>query len=185
MPLILPAHVHTAVMLERARREFTSLVEAQARQADAAWMREIEQALRHVDSELRLIYWPYDRPDVPLRQGYYYVWRNNDSRGAPPTWIEIHDGEGNPAQPEVSRVLDIVAEADLWRPGVFREHFTRQRRELAREEARRAREDEERREHLRDLVNAATRVSIGFHDTGQGWAQNEDGRRRTKKKGKR
>ena len=111
---------------------------------------------------------------MPLRQGYFYIWRNNNDRGAPPTWIEIHDGEGNPCQPEVSRVLDIVAEADLWKPGVFRAHVSRQKRELAHEQARRAREDEERQEHLHDLVNAATRVSIGFHDTGQGWAQNED-----------
>ena len=50
MPLILPAHVHTAVMLERARREFAATVEANARQADmVAWMREIDRALKHVD----------------------------------------------------------------------------------------------------------------------------------------
>jgi hypothetical protein len=183
--LILPAHVASAIAYEQARKEFTAASEALAIRNAAAWMEEVDRALRRVDRELQLIYWPYDRPDFPYRGGYYYIFRNNDSRGAPPTWIEIHDGDGNPAEPTVSAVLEIVARSNLWDPRVTRWRVAEQRRALARDEAARQRADEERREFLYDRVNSATRVSIGFSDIGSGWAQNEDGRRRTKRKDRR
>lgn len=180
MNLILPSNVASELAYARARDEFNATLAANVEHVTGV-MRDIDRRLRRIDPKLRLIYWPHNRPDVPLHKGYFYIWRDNSDRGAPATWIEIHDGEGNPCLPVADRVFEIVAKSDLWNPAIIRQHLIDQRRALARAEAERARADAERQEHLRDLVNAATRVSIGFHDVGKGWAQNQDGRRRTRK----
>jgi transposase len=172
--LILPSHIAADYAYEQARKEFSAQLMEEVDRRMLSFMREFDRRLARIDPELRLIYWDSSRPDMPLEKGFWYIVRGNDDRGIPPTFLKIH-ADGQPCVP-TSRCFEMLAQGDLWNTDLVSRTLARQREELARDERDRMRADEERREHLRDLVNAATRVSVSMTD--KPWLQNQDGRAR-------
>jgi hypothetical protein len=164
--LILPSHVASALAYERAREEFKATL-FETGQRMAAIAREYNALLARIDPKLQLIYWDSDRPDMPLRKGYWYVIRDNP--GAPPTWMEVNIN-GAPCEPN-SRLFDKLAEGDLWNTDLIRRSLRAQRERLAQAQADRLRVDEERMEHIHELTLAATRTQVSMNrDTP--WTQN-------------
>lgn len=108
-------------------------------------------------------------PGVPMKPGYYHLLVDNGP-GVPINVTVIEGDDGEYTEP-TSRVFEKLVMGDM-----------RERRNLERYEAIKRgewtanameleRDREERREHLRDLVNAYTRTSISM-STDRPWTQN-------------
>jgi hypothetical protein len=135
-------------------------------------LREFNDKLRRIDPRLQMIL-AHERvtPGLPMRGGYYHVIRDNP--GAPPT-IMIVEGENGEFVEPTSRVFERLAAGDLHEPRTMR-HWKRIEREAADAARReRAREREERQEHLRDFVNANWRTSVSMNGS-RPWTQNMQG----------
>jgi hypothetical protein len=108
-------------------------------------------------------------PGVPMRPGYYHLMVDNGEY-APLTVTVIEGASGEFAEP-TSRIFEKLFAGDMreqrnlnrWKQAE-RAEFEANARELERD-------NEERREHLRDLVNAYTRTSIST-TTARPWTQN-------------
>jgi hypothetical protein len=111
-------------------------------------------------------------PGTPLIPGYYHLLCVNEQ--APMSVFAIH-ANGAFCEPD-SRILEILAAGDLHDPRTLRRFNEAQRRELRDNERDADRADDERKEHLRDLVNAATRTQVSTDRT-RPWSQNVAGRR--------
>jgi len=177
MSLILPEGVARDLVAEREafrQQLFDSAVrESYLRGRAIPLMREFNARLKRIDKHLELVMWPDNgRTDTGMRPGFYYIVRDNP--GAPPTWMEIH-ADGEWCEP-TSRCFDRLAEGDLWNSTLISDHLRRKREEYARNEAELMRIEEERQDHLRELVNAATRTQVSMTDA-QRWSQNVAGRR--------
>lgn len=114
-------------------------------------------------------------PGVPMRPGFYHLLRDNSDRGAPMTVMVIED-DGRYTEP-TSRVFEKLAAGDMTQRRNLDRFKTHERQEHEANEAEQKAVREERREHLKELVNAYTRTSISTTDAVP-WRQNNAGHRR-------
>lgn len=172
--LILPTSVTTGRELAHAREEFAAQLREELRPA-LGKIAELDALLKRIDPLLHLVYWDTDRPDLPFRRGYWYVIRDNP--GGIPSWVEIN-ADGAPIEP-TSRIFDRLAQGGLWNADTVRRSKAAELERLAQAEADRLRADEERTEHLRELVLAATRTQVSMNRSTP-WAQNHAGHARVR-----
>jgi hypothetical protein len=142
--------------------------------ADDPVATDFTRALRRVDERLMMV---RARDTIeggtPLRAGFYHVLRFNE--GAPLSVFALHDN-GRYIEPN-SKVFERLAAGNLHDPRVFRALKDIPRLAQAEEDRQKARERSDRRDELRDRVNAATRTYISFNDDTP-WSQNVQGRKR-------
>jgi hypothetical protein len=106
---------------------------------------------------------------VPMKPGYYHLLINNGP-GIPLSVTVIEGDDGEFCEP-TSRVFEKLMAGDM-RERRNLERFERIRRgDYDRNAAELERERDERREHLRDLVNAYTRTSVSMN-ADRPWTQN-------------
>jgi hypothetical protein len=161
------------------REQYRAELETQAVRAKMLEVKSIldqfNYELQRIDPKLEMVRAPGRVSiDSGLKPNYYAVIRWND--GAPPSVIVIQGPNGEFVEPD-SGVFEMLRRNDLWDPGNRR--LVEQRRELARQagERQKIRDREERREEMRDRLNAATRTSVSMNRD-QPWTQNASGRRR-------
>lgn len=170
--LILPAHIHTERALECARKEFNAVVLEEAKRLERVRRHPLQQAVRELDSELHLVYWDSQRLDLPLHRHYWYVVRDNGD--APASFLAVH-ADGQPCEPN-SRLLDTLRQSNLHNRAVFERNLRAQRDEELAIQRDEDRADAERREHLRELVNASMRAQVSMSRDAP-WTQNQSGRK--------
>lgn len=136
--------------------------------------RECTAALQHIDPRLFMVK-AHDKidPGTPLMPGYYHILRRNEN--APMSVFVVHH-DGAYVEP-TSRIFDRLAEGDLHDPRVFREMRDLDRKAHEQGERDHARDHADRRQELRERVNAATRTQVSLDGT-LPWTQNSSGRTR-------
>jgi hypothetical protein len=108
-------------------------------------------------------------PGVPMRPGYYHLLVDNGP-GVPLT-VTVIEGKGGEFAEPTSRIFEKLMAGDM-RERRNLERFARVEAERhAAVEREKARDRHERREHLRDLVNAYTRTGVSMTDA-RPWTQN-------------
>jgi hypothetical protein len=113
-------------------------------------------------------------PGVPMRPGYYHLLVDNGP--SVPLTVTVIEGEHGEYVEPTSRVFEKLVAGDMSQRRNL-ERFARLERErYDAVEREKQRDRMERRDHLRELVNAYTRTSVP--GTGQVWRQNEAGHRR-------
>jgi len=111
-------------------------------------------------------------PGTPLKPGYYHLIVRNDN--APLSVFPVEGANGEYVEP-TSRVFTRLAAGDMHNPAVYREMVQKDRRRDAEVERDKKLRKEQRRDHLRDNVNAATRTSVSMNRDAR-WTQNASGR---------
>jgi hypothetical protein len=164
MGLLLPDSVVRDLRAERARE-----IE-QAYRSDVC--QEFTRELRKIDSYLEMCFWPHDHTPPGFVTGAYHIVRHNP--GAPGSVEALIDKDGKPREPG-SWVFDLIRSTDLWNPAVERDRKRFMKRALDAKERARKREEEEHKELLHDLANAAWRTQVSMTDVP--WTQNASGRR--------
>jgi hypothetical protein len=164
MGLVLPEHVVRGLREERSRE-----IEMAFR-GDVC--EEFTRELRKIDSYLEMCFWPHDHTPPGFVTGAYHIVRHNP--GAPGSVEALVDPTtGKPKEPG-SWVFDKLRGGDLWNAEVERDRKRYLKRALDAKERARRREEEEHKELLRDLTNAAFRTSVSMVP---GWTQNAAGKR--------
>lgn len=108
-------------------------------------------------------------PGLPMKPGYYHLLTDNGP--AVPLTITIIEGANGEWCEPTSRIFEKLMAGDM-REQRNLERFERIRREeFDANEREKARDREERRDHLRELVDAYTRTSISMN-TARPWTQN-------------
>jgi len=107
-------------------------------------------------------------PGVALRPGYYHILVRTDS--APWNAIPIEGEDGEFVVP-TSRVFQRLAEGDMREQRNLERWARNQERDHAAAEREKAHDREERRDHLKELVNAYTRTSVSMTNA-RPWTQN-------------
>lgn len=107
---------------------------------------------------------------VPMKPGYYHLLRDNSDFGAPMSVTVIEGEHGEFVEP-TSRVHQILDAGDLHERRNRERYALLERAEHDRVEREKQRDRAERREHLRDLVDAYTRTTVSMTDV-QPWTQN-------------
>ena len=134
---------------------------------------EFTRELRKIDSCLEMCFWPHDHTPPGFVTGAYHIVRHNP--GAPGSVEALVDtATGKPREPG-SWVFDMLRSSDLWNPAVERDRKRFVKRALDAKESARRREEEEHKELLRDLTNAAWRTSVSMTDVP--WSQNVQGKK--------
>ena len=111
---------------------------------------------------------------VPMRPGYYHLLVDNGP--SVPLTVSVVEGKNGEFCEPTSRIFEKLVSGDM-RERRNLERFARVERERHDQVERdKARDREERREHLRELVKAYTETSISTTDTVP-WRQNQAGRR--------
>jgi hypothetical protein len=107
-------------------------------------------------------------PGVPMKPGYYHVLVRLDDA---PYTIAVVEGEDGEFVVPTSRVFERLAAGDMTQRRNLDRFAHVQRDEHDANEREKRTDREERREHVRDLVNAYTRTSVSMNpDTP--WTQN-------------
>jgi hypothetical protein len=160
-----------AAELVEERRQFQADVE---QQVDRARIERWERELKRVDERLKLVLAKPQAWGTPLRPGYWHIIRDNP--GAPPSIMPIQTPDGGYMEPG-AHMFDMLARSDLWDPRIMQHVRAARRRSEEAAERERAAQRQERQEHLRERVKAATRTQVSMNrDTP--WAQNHAGTRR-------
>lgn len=167
MTLYLPP----AVAAER-RREFAAEIDKRCDHGDPVaqeWTRKLQQ----IDGRLMMVRAHQLIPvGTPLIPGFYHVLKVNDD--APMSVFAVNEN-GRFCEPD-SRVFERLAAGDLRDPRTLRRWAQAERRERAANEREIELEHEERRDELRERVDAATRTQVSL-TAAQRWTQNVAGRR--------
>jgi hypothetical protein len=165
MPLTLPDHVVRDIRLERAAQ----IALAEANEVCERFTRE----LRKIDVYLEMVYWPLRNPELPgFVPGCYHVVRHNPTAAGS---VEALTGPDGGYMEPGSWVFEMVRRSDMWNVEAERDRARIVARAVAARDRARQREIEDRREELRDRVNAVTRTSVSMTDVP--WSQNSAGRR--------
>jgi hypothetical protein len=160
MPLHLPDSVVRGLREERA----SQIAMAEVNAVCAEFTRE----LKRIDAYLEMVYWPMRAPQtLGFVNGCYHIVRHNP--GAAGT-VEPLVGKGGEYREPGSWVFDMLRKGDLWNAEAQRERVKLQKRAQASADRAKAREAEERKEELRDRVNALTRTSVSLNDASP-WTQ--------------
>jgi len=134
---------------------------------------EFNPELQHIDPHLELVFWPEHVPaPMGFIAGRYHIVRHNP--GAPGSVEPLVDAQGGFRQPD-SSLFEFLRASDMWNEQAMRDRRRVMQSAKDAQAARRRREMEDRREELKDRVNAATRTSVSMTDTP--WTQNAGGRR--------
>lgn len=176
--IFVPPKVSYELQQETLRREAEGLLELKV-EAKFKWAKEFEAELKRIDHRL---FGPVFCPDpAPLdavamgaQPGRWHVGRENE--GAPTSLLPIMGPNGEYMEP-TSRVFEQLKAMDWWDDRVLRD---KRKRERQMEEAKRIREERERKEfdeemYERFLAVSRTQVSMN-RDTA--WSQNVAGKRR-------
>jgi len=165
MSLYLPP----AVAAER-RKEFAAEIDKRCDHNDPIAI-EWTRKLQAIDPRLMMVRAHRLIPTgTPLVPGFFHVLRVNDE--APMSVFAINEN-GAFCYPD-SRVIDRLSAGDLHDPRVLRRWAQAERDRVAGIERDKERDNEDRREEVRDRVNAATRTTVSLLP---GWSQNHAGRR--------
>lgn len=126
---------------------------------------EWNRVLHQIDPDLRLVKAKENAHAPGLTPGFWHVLRKN-SIGAPT--LICHHREGEYADPD-SSLLESLRRNDLWNDRTKRER-ERSMDELDRQESRRkAREQDERNDEIRERWHAASNPGVSFTGQGGGW----------------
>ena len=134
---------------------------------------EFNPELAHIDPYLELVFWP-DHVPAPMGfvAGRYHIVRHNP--GAPGSVEPLVAADGGFRQPD-SSLFEFLRASDMWNEQAMRDRRRVMQSAKDAQAAREHREAEDRREELRDRVNAATRTSVSMTDVP--WSQNAQGAR--------
>ncbi len=162
MGLLLPESV---VRDSRARRQ-ADIDRAERTEVCAQFAPELQR----IDPALTMIYWPERAPrTMGFVRGAYHILRAPVNGG--PALVEaLTDDAGNPREPG-SWVFDKLRAADMWNDEAMADRRRMIQRAKDAESSRRHREDEDRREEIKDRVNAAFRTQVSTHKPRSGWTQ--------------
>jgi hypothetical protein len=166
MPLLLPP----SVIAER-RLAHASAIDAGTTPDPLA--EQFTRTLRRIDPRLMMVR-AQERvpPGCPLRPGFYHLLRRNDD--APISVFPIHEHEQF-VVPD-SRVFDRLAAGDLHDPRTLRDWNHAQQASKQTVKRDQARANNDRREHLHEVVNAATRAQVSM-DRSVPWTQSSNAKR--------
>lgn len=133
-------------------------------------LREFTEQLQRVDRRIIMVRAnQHVVPGVPMRPGYYHLLIDNGI-SVPITVTPITGEDGGFCEP-TSRVFERLLGGDMHDRRNL-ERFARVERErFAAVEREKARDREERRDHLKELVNVYTRTQVSMNDA-RPWTQN-------------
>jgi len=128
-------------------------------------------------------------PGVPMKPGYYHLLVDGDADTGAPISVTVIEGKDGEFVEPTSRVFEKLAAGDMRERRNLERFKKADLDEWVRNEAEKARDAEERREDVKDRVNAYTRTSVSMNQ-GTPWTQNAQpnalrARDEKKKKGKR
>lgn len=175
--LWVPPKVSAELLEERREREARALLFMHTTKV----CDEFNPELKRIDPALEMVFLPEPMPlDVVSaggRPGRYNIVREG-SKGGPLSFMPIVGPDGEFVEP-TSRIFDELKLMDWWDPAVRQ---ARRDREQRLEDARRKRQEEERRELDEEVLErylAATRTQVSMNDSVP-WAQNASGYKRVK-----
>lgn len=133
----------------------------------AAW----NHALQQVDPRILMVRaLPRVVLGVPMKPGYYHLLRDNSDWGAPLSVTPIEGDHGEFVEP-TSRIFEKLAAGNLHERRNMERYERLAREERIANEHEQEANKQERREHVKDLVDAYTRTSISTNDATP-WTQN-------------
>jgi len=106
---------------------------------------------------------------VPMKPGYYHLLEDKGSESSAPISITVIEGPNGEFVEPTSRVLEKIAAGNAKERRNWERWEEIKRGEKAANDREQANNNEERRDHLRELVNAYTRTSVSMHGD---WTQN-------------
>lgn len=167
MPLLLPDRVVREIRAQAA----ADIAAAQRTEICA----EFNTELRRIDPRLELVWWPEtNRPAPGFIPGRYHIVRHAEGAGA--GLVEpVVDELGGFREPD-SGMFEWLRRSDMWNDRAMADRRRAMQAMKDAEAGRRAREDADRREELRDRVNAATRATVSMN-TASPWTQVAGARR--------
>jgi hypothetical protein len=173
-PLILPGrYARDAVARELHERTLSFRADVQASivtDDSDPLLTEYTRRLQAVDPRLMLVRALENVvPGVPMRPGYYHLMVDNGLDA--PLSVTVIEGEGGEFCEPTSRVFEKLFAGDMRERRNLDRWERAQRDEFDANERELQRDNEERRDHLRELVDAYTRTSIST-TTARPWTQN-------------
>lgn len=133
-------------------------------------LREYGRKLQAIDPRLMIVRaLDHVVPGVPMRPGYYHLLIDNGDMA--PLSITVIEGDDGSFTEPTSRVFERLFAGDITEQRNLDRWARVERERYESVEREKARENEERRDHLRGLVNAYTRTSISM-TTARPWTQN-------------
>lgn len=163
--IILPERV-------RLQIEFEKQLEGLGKRHD--WLRHFDVELQRIDPYLSLVKASEHATQPGLIPGFWHVQRQNPE--TMPTYIPLTDPNGGFAEP-ASHHLEMLREADLQRPGAFREFQRKQEARVKEMERRKAAEAEQRVTEMAERISHLEVPKVSMSD---GWVNSVRGKKARK-----